>query len=394
MRDDLSRVGRRFVSDLQRDDIAGLSAELAYRFLFAIFPFAIFAAALTAFVATAVGLGDPTDRIIGALGDNLPRDIADAIRPQLEAVIGTDRPGLLTFGAVAALWAATGGTNALIKAMNRAYEVSETRPLVGRYLLAVGLTLLASLAMIAAFVSIVGVSLVTDQLVSALGIDPGIVGAVGILRWPAIFLLVAGAVGVLFRVAPNVKPPWRWCLGGGTLFAVGWIVVTALFGLYVANFANYSNTYGALGGVIVLMLEFYLSALILVAAAAVVASGLKELAPDTIGFEPGAAASTSSASSDSPGEAGSGDSPGETLAPGDSSAAVSGATAAGASSGATPVAPSAAGGPARRQSVPRRPRPPLESLSGLETWAVAAAIISAGAAVGVAASWVLGRRRS
>src|SRR6478672_5091037 len=144
MRNDLARVGRRFLSDVQRDDVTGLAAELAYRFLFALFPFGIFVAALTAFVATAIGMDDPTGKILGALSDNLPAQLAAGIRPQLEAVIGTQRPGLLTIGALAALWAATGGMNALIKAMNRAWEVEETRPLVPRYALAIGLTLFGS----------------------------------------------------------------------------------------------------------------------------------------------------------------------------------------------------------------------------------------------------------
>ena len=75
MRNDLARVGRRFLSDVQRDDVTGLAAELAYRFLFAIFPFGIFVAALTAFVAAAIGMADPTGQILGALGDNLPREV-------------------------------------------------------------------------------------------------------------------------------------------------------------------------------------------------------------------------------------------------------------------------------------------------------------------------------
>ena len=115
MRDQLTRIGKRFLGDVQRDDAAGLAAELAYRFLFAIFPFGIFVAALTAFVAAAIGIADPTSQIIGAVGDNLPKDIAAGIRPQLEAVIGTTRPGLLTIGAVTALWAATGGTNRMTR---------------------------------------------------------------------------------------------------------------------------------------------------------------------------------------------------------------------------------------------------------------------------------------
>jgi membrane protein len=278
-RDELVRVGKRAAKELGRDDAAGLSAELAYRFLFAIFPFGIFVAALSAFIAQAVGIEDPTGKILGAVGDNLPPDLASGIRPQLEAVIGKTQPGLLTFGAIAALWAATGGTNALIKAMNRAYEVEEDRSLVPRYALAIGLTLLASVGLVVAFVTIVGASLLTDQVIKQLNLDGSVVSIVTLLRWPVVFVMLSVAVGVLYKLAPNIRTPFRYCVAGGALFSLGWLIATAVFGLYVANFGNYANTYGALGGVIVLMLWFYLSAFILVAAAELVAAYLKELQP-------------------------------------------------------------------------------------------------------------------
>src|SRR5438552_5415387 len=235
MRDDLERIGKRFVGDVQRDDVAGLAAELAYRFLFAIFPFGIFVAALTAFVAGAIGFADPTSQIMGAIRDNLPADLAAGVRPQLEAVIGTSRPGLVTFGAVAALWAATGGTNALIKAMNRAWEVEETRPLLPRYGTAIGLTLLASVGIIVSFVTVVGASLLTGEVVARLRLDAATVERVGLARWPLVFVLLSDAVAILYHWAPNFRAPWRWCLVGGALFSVAWILATGLFALYVAN---------------------------------------------------------------------------------------------------------------------------------------------------------------
>ena len=127
MRETSIRIGKRLLAEVQRDDVAGMSPELAYRFLFAVFPFGNLVAALTAFVALWVGIDDPTQKIVSGLSDNLPPDIANAIAPQIQAVIGTTRPGLLTFGAIAALWAATGGTSALMKAINKAYEVDEDR---------------------------------------------------------------------------------------------------------------------------------------------------------------------------------------------------------------------------------------------------------------------------
>ena len=106
--------GRRLVAQIIEDEVPDLAAGLAYRFLFAIFPFAIFLAALAAFVAPMLGLGDPTNDIMGALADHLPPDVAAQIQPQLQAVLDTTRPVLLSIGAVTALWAATGGVAAVI----------------------------------------------------------------------------------------------------------------------------------------------------------------------------------------------------------------------------------------------------------------------------------------
>jgi membrane protein len=367
MRDQLERIGKRFLSDFQRDDAAGLATELAYRFLFALFPFGIFVAALTAFVATAIGMDDPTGKILGAVGDNLPAQLAAGIRPQLEAVIGTQRPGLVTIGALAALWAATGGTNALIKAMNRAWEVEETRPLVPRYAIAIGLTLLASVGLIVSFVSIVGVSLLSREVVNVLGLDSTAVDIVGLLRWPAVLVLLSVAVGVLYHFAPNFRAPWRWCLAGGALFSVAWLAATGVFALYVANFGNYANTYGALGGVIVLMLWLYLTGLILVAAAALVAAALKELHPMVVGEKRVERGVASGGVSQEPGAGGGKPAP----------------AAASTTPGRKPARPRLHGSAAGRSY----------RMSGPEDWAFAGVVTAVGATVGAAAAWLLGTRR-
>ena len=101
-------------------------------------------------------------------------------------------------------------------------------------------------------------------------------------RWPLMLVLVALAVAVLLRFAPNVAVPFQWPMVGGFAFAIGWVVATALFALYVANFANYSNTYGALGGVVVLMLWFYLTAVMLLLAAELTSLLAKDHAPEHI----------------------------------------------------------------------------------------------------------------
>jgi membrane protein len=378
MRDDAIRIGKRFIGEFQRDDVAGLAAELAYRFLFAIFPFGIFVAALAAFIAGAVGLDDPTSQIMGSLGDNLPPDIANAIRPQLEAVLGEGRPGLLTVGAIGALWAATGGMNALIKAMNRAWEVEDTRAFLPKTALAIGLTLLASVGIVGSFVTVVGASLLTTQISTGIGLDRALVDVVSIVRWPLVFVLLSIAVAILYHLAPNFRAPWRWCFAGGALFAVAWSLTTCLFSLYVANFGTYANTYGALGGVIVLMLWFYLSALILVASAALMAAALKELQPANVHerrTERGTAGAGTQAGDDDSAAHDAGT--GRAIDPGPPPRAVE------------PVGPR----PARPRPARLRPlRATTYRMSPPEDWARAGVVAAIGAALGVVAAWLVSPR--
>jgi membrane protein len=203
------------------------------------------------------------------MGDNLPPGVAEQLAPQLQTVLGNARPGLLSIGALGALWAATGGIASLMTAMNKAYDVDETRSFFLRYGLAIMLTIVGSAGILVAFVTVVGGSVLTEQAIEVLGVAPETWNVISLLRFPLVLVLVALAVAVLFRFGPNVAVSFRWTLVGGVLFAVGWLVATVFFGLYVANFGSYANTYGALGGVVILMLWFYLTALLLLLAAEV-----------------------------------------------------------------------------------------------------------------------------
>ena len=155
-RDDVVGFGKEFVKQFQEDDASGMAAELAYRWLFAVFPFGLFLAALGAFIASWIGIQNPGQQIIDALGDNLPAELAAGVAPELERVIGQQQPGLVSIGALLALWAATSGTMTVIKAMNRAYDVEETRSAVTRYGIGIGLTIGAAVVLILSFVTIVG----------------------------------------------------------------------------------------------------------------------------------------------------------------------------------------------------------------------------------------------
>ena len=277
-----SAIAHRLIGAIKEDDVSGLAAEIAYRFLFAIFPFGLFVAALGTFVATSLHVANPAEEIVGGLGDNLPPAIADALRPELERLLTSARADLLAIGAIAALWAATGGTNALVKGIHRAYDVPEQRPFLLRYAVAVGLTLLAALGVMASFVTIVGGAMATQQLAAQFGLGDQAFAVLQILRWPAVFLVLTLAVAVLYRYAPSVVVPWRWIAVGAGGFTVGWIVATAALGFYAANVANYGATYGSLGAVIVLMLWFYVTAAMLIIGAELTAALTRERSPDEV----------------------------------------------------------------------------------------------------------------
>jgi len=257
---------RRYVKAVFDDDVPGLAAELAYRFMFATFPFAIFVVALSGLIAGWLGIADPSNRIIGAIGNSLPADLIGPVKAQLEQALSDTQPQLLSVGAVVTLYAATGGIDTLMKAMNRAYNVPETRHLLRRIGLAALLTVLGGVAVVVSFVAVVGGTLVTQRLIDAVGLGQ-VWPAISLLRWPIVFALLVAAVSALLRYAPSFRTPWRWSAIAATAFAVAWLAVTYGFGLYVARFASYGATYGALAGVIVLMLWFYLTAFVLLCAA-------------------------------------------------------------------------------------------------------------------------------
>ncbi|HET7030291.1 MAG TPA: YihY/virulence factor BrkB family protein [Candidatus Limnocylindrales bacterium] len=265
-------VLRRVIANAVRNDLGGLAAEIAYRFLFALFPFGLFVVALGALVAGLLHVANPAGQVMSGIGDNLPPSIAATIKPELQRLLDQPSGAAIGLGALVALVTATGGTNALIKGMHRAYGVPETRPLVLRYATALGLTLLGAVGVLVSFVTIIGGALLTTKAAAHLGLGGAGWDAIQLLRWPAVFVILTVAVTVMYRFAPNVVVPWRWILAGSVSFALAWLVATALLGLYVERFANYGATYGSLGGVIVLLTWFYVTAALLLLGAELTAA--------------------------------------------------------------------------------------------------------------------------
>ena len=256
-------LAKALAKDVGTDDVSGLAAELAYTFFFALFPFFIFLAALSGFVTHVLDIQNPTDRIINTIGDTLPSDVTSVLRGQLEAVINSRNLALLSVGILGTLWVAVSGVGSLIKAMNRAYGVRETRPAWERYLLSLGLTVFAGAFLATSFLVLVVGQAAGGKIADKLGLGGASGALFPLIQWPAGVILILIGIGFLYRIAPNTRLSVKRIMPGAILFTAVWLVATYIFAAYVAHFASFNSTYGTLGGVAILLVWFYITAFIL-----------------------------------------------------------------------------------------------------------------------------------
>ena len=267
--------------EFSQDDCLGMAAESAYHILFAIFPLAIFAAAMSGIINRVYNL-DLFNRIMNALTSRLPADAAKAIAEPLKQVLTNQSGGLLSIGILLALWSGSGAMSTFIKAMNRAYDVEETRPIWKAKGLQVLLTLFMGVVASVAFIVIVFGGKIGDFIAGKLHAGPVFTIVWNILRWPIIVAFIMFGLAVLYWVGPNVKQGFKWLSPGAIVATIVWLVMIGAFGIYVSKFSSYNKTYGTLGGMIVLMLVFYYSSLIVMLGAEMNSELGKRYDPETI----------------------------------------------------------------------------------------------------------------
>jgi membrane protein len=252
------RLARRLLGQAEEDDVAGLAAEIAYRTFLELFPFFIFVTSIGGALESSLRIPNPARQMLQMLSESLPQGAGGPIRQQLEGVLGSQQ-GLIGLPILGVLWLAAGSGASLLKAMNRIYQIEETRPFWERYLVGLWLTLVAGAVLLMTILLISFGQLASQQA----GGDqaPGWFWAVaGFARWPMLLVILLVEAGVVYRVAPNSKPEWRFITPGALLFAIGWLLASTLFVLYVDKAGGYAATYGVLGGVVVLLLWLQITA--------------------------------------------------------------------------------------------------------------------------------------
>ena len=239
-----------------KDDVAGLAAEIAFRMFLELFPLFIFLALLGTRFQSLLHIANPVNQMLDLLASSLPQGATDSIRQQLEAVLNSQHAGI-GLGVLGVLWLFAGSGATLLKAMNRILELDETRPFWERYLVGLWLTILGGSVLILA----VGVMSLGQILSQQAGQDGSwLASLLGAVRWPALVLVLCMECMVVYRVAPNAKPEWRFMTPGALLFVGGWLAGSALFVIYVDKSGGYAQTYGVLAGVVVMMLWLQITA--------------------------------------------------------------------------------------------------------------------------------------
>lgn len=271
------QVIRRAFKESSADNVSLLAGGVAYFAFLAIPPAIIAALALYGLVA------DPetVSRQVEDLAAGLPAETQPLVSGLLSSLTepGGSALGIgLVVSVLAALWSASGGTSGLMSAINVAYDEEETRGFVKLRATALALTIGAILFVLVALTLVAVVPVVLDAL------QLGVVGSIiaQVVRWVLLVAVVVATLAVVYRVAPDRDSPrLSWTSPGALVATVLWVIGSIAFSLYVNNFGKYNATYGALAGVVVLLLWMYLTSYIVLLGAEINAEAERQTEKDT-----------------------------------------------------------------------------------------------------------------
>jgi membrane protein len=251
----VQELARRVVREIQQDDCLGRAAQLAYYFLFALFPFFLVLTTLLGYLP----IPNLLDRLMDMLGQMLPGEALQLVQDNLHELVSGERGGLLSFGLLAALWTSSSALTAIMDSLNRAYDVEEGRPFWKVRGLAILLTVGLSAFIIVSIVLLTFGPQIGGWIADQMGLGRVFQMAWNVLRWPVIVGLLIVAMALVYYLAPDVEQQWQWITPGSIVAVLGWLLASLGFSYYVNHFGSYNATYGSIGAVIVLLTWMYVS---------------------------------------------------------------------------------------------------------------------------------------
>ena len=251
-------IARKTLREFSKDQCTDLAAALTYYTVLALFPALLALVSILGLVGQAEST---TNAMLDLLKEFAPGSAVEVLEGPIEQLTSSSSAGLaLIVGIVGALWSASGYVKAFGRSMNRIYEVEEGRPawkLLPTQLL---VTLILILLVAALLMMLVLSGPVAETLGNFIGLGSEAVTVWNIAKWPVMLIFAVLLVAILYYATPNVKQPkFRWMSMGAFIALIVLGIVTLGFSFYVANFGNYNATYGAIGGVIVLLLWLWLA---------------------------------------------------------------------------------------------------------------------------------------
>lgn len=249
---------KELITRIKMVDVVGLGSQLAYFFLLSLFPLLIFMLTLLPY------LNINHTALFDFLKEYAPTNVYNIIENTLSEVLENRSGGLLSFGIIGTIWSASNGMNALTRALNQSYFSHQKRSFLKKRVLSIVFTLMLIAVVAVALVLPVFGEQIGQTLFSYMGLDEEFLTAWNSIRWTIPPLLIFAVFTLVYWLVPAAKIKIVDAIPGAVFATAGWFLSTMAFSFYVGNFANYSNTYGSIGGIIVLMIWMYLSSIILI----------------------------------------------------------------------------------------------------------------------------------
>jgi membrane protein len=248
--------------EVGKDDVFTWGSALAYAWIFAIFPFLIFLLTLAPYLPGNVKQ-QTTDAVTNLATSSIGGDTGKQVQQSITDVMSHQKGGLLSIGLILALWGASGGMTMTMSALDKAYYVQCTRSFIKQRLVAIGLTVgVAVLILLVLLLLPIGTGVITYLTKHG---HLGVVGKVliNLVRYAISLALLFAIVSSIYYFGPCIKQKYQAITPGAVFTVAVWILLGIGFGFYVTHFGNFNATYGALGGAIIMLLFFYINAVVL-----------------------------------------------------------------------------------------------------------------------------------
>lgn len=247
---------KRVLWRIQDDDVLGRAAQLSYYFLLALFPLLLFLVSLLGYFAQSGS--DLRNSLLSYMAAVMPSSAAVLVHTTLDEISTSAGGGKLSFGLLAAVWAASNGMGAVSDTLNTAYNVKETRSWWKVRLISVLLTISLSILIVAALLIVLYGGTIGEAIASRFGFSNVFTTIWKILQWPIALIFVLATFNLIYNFAPNIRHRQRKFFTVGAFVGVAlWLLVSFGFRIYLHYFNSYTVTYGSLGALIIMMLWFY-----------------------------------------------------------------------------------------------------------------------------------------